>query len=458
MLTITVSDSTPIPSRNNSKSNSTPTSTAEPSKYQIITDPSGRIVIIVDPSVLVTETAWDGTSVQKLTLPDDILNQAAELLKDTLNSVITIRVMDTEPAVHVQLSGGSISALAKSFPNAVIQIELIGSSLELKASVLDLEGLAKRLGVAVSDLKIVTSMERVSDSVRTELERIGTYIGFQVLGSAIDFKVMVEANGQMVDIRDFGGTYMVRGIVYEAGSAKGNVIAVHYDPSSSTVSYIPTHLSLRENGKKEAVMKVPHYSIYAVVETNDRSFIDLNGHWAKTDVELLASKLIVNGVSADRFAADASITRAEFASLLVRSMGISTEHDTAYKGYTDVALTSWYAPAVEAAVKAGLVNGITADRFGPDERISREQMAVMIARALAITSVGENRQGDSQALAAFTDHGSISSWAETAVARSVNAGIITGLDGNRFAPMDFATRAQAATMLKRFLHTVGFIE
>ena len=461
MLAITITDSTPsTPRRNNSSSSSAGSEpAAETAPFAIVVDPSNGVVINVDLSALVMETAADGTSVQKLDLPEHILDQAAERLKDSAKANIITKVPDTERSMRVQLSGKSVAAIALAFPGADIEVELSGSSLQLKASAIDLEGIAKHLGVAVTDLKIVTTMEQGSDTVQTKLERLGTSERFRLTGSAVDFHVRVEtASGQSVEVQDLGGTYMIRAIVYDPVQATGNVIAVHYDPLADTVSYIPTRLATRDDGKKEAVMKVPHYSIYAVVDTEDRSFTDLNGHWANQDVELLASKLIVNGVTRDRFAPDDSITRAEFASLLVRALGLSMEHSAAYNGFADVAGTAWYAPAVETAVKAGLVNGVTADRFEPTARITREQMAVMIARSLAFVSGKPNLPANSQSLTGFSDRESISSWAQSAVAGSVEVGIIAGVDGGRFEPQQFATRAQAATMLKRLLQKVDFIE
>ncbi|WP_377516739.1 X2-like carbohydrate binding domain-containing protein [Paenibacillus allorhizosphaerae] len=462
-MTITVSDSTPLPSNEEPESDSSstpitePVTVADPPKYQIALDSSGHVVIIVDSSSFVTEEAG-GTLTQKLIVTADVLNQAQELLKDASQPIILIKLSDTEPSVQVQLPGGSLETMADAYPNAAIGIELNGSSLVLQASVLDLDSLAKRLGVAVSDVNIVTSMERVSDAVETKLEQMGSNLGFRVVGHAVDFKVKAAANGQTVELHDFGSKYMTRGIVYTNPSASGNVIAVHYDPFASTVSYIPTHLGSRSDGKKEAVMRATHYSIYAAIETKDRSFADLSAHWAKEDVEHLASRLIVTGVSADRFAPDESITRAEFAALLVRSLGLSTEHDPAYKSFEDVPASAWYSAVVEAAVKAGLVDGMTADSFAPNERITREQMAVMLARALSLTPEGRSIQENKQALAVFQDQDAISTWSQAFVSRTVQAGIITGTDDGNFAPAQYATRAQAATMLKRFLLAVHFIE
>jgi hypothetical protein len=213
-------------------------------------------------------------------------------------------------------------------------------------------------------------------------------------------------------------------------------------------------------------MNVPHNSMYTVIDVQGKTFTDLSGHWAKGDVELLASKLIVQGVADSSFAPNAGITRAEFAALLVRALGLSTDPSVINSGFTDVAANAWYAPVVEAAVKAGLVSGIASDRFAPNERITREQIAVMIARALTLAgnqAGAADQQGKptsqaDQLLAKFADHTSISSWAQAAVVQTAGAGIIIGMDSGIFAPSEYATRAQAAVMLKRFLQYVRFID
>ncbi|WP_338552779.1 S-layer homology domain-containing protein [Paenibacillus sp. KS-LC4] len=467
-LTVTLSDSTPSPSPTPTPTPSptaTPISSPNPASassderpsYQIVKDSSGRVVIIVNSAVLMTEKKSDGTNVQKLSVPESILNQAAGQLKDTANPVIIIRIDNKESAVQVQLPASAIAAIGKSYPNAAIEVELKGSSMQLKASVLDLENLAKRIGVSISDLKITSTMEQVSDTVRNELIRVGNDRGFSLLGEVIDFKVKAEANGQTVDISDFGGSYMVQAIVFDQTVAGDTVFAVHYNPATRQAAYIPTQLGARNDGSKQAVMKTTHHSIYAVIKKGKPNFADMQGHWAKAEVEQLASRLIVNGISADLFAPNDSITRAEFASLLVRSMGIALEHDSAYRRFADIAPTAWYASAVEAAVRAGLVQGLTLERFGPNEQISREQMAVMIARALAIASKEGTEPVAGGAQSAFSDQQFISPWAEAAVAETAKAGIITGMADQIFAPKDFATRAQAAVMLNRFMQAAGFI-
>ncbi|MFD0960702.1 S-layer homology domain-containing protein [Paenibacillus chungangensis] len=169
-----------------------------------------------------------------------------------------------------------------------------------------------------------------------------------------------------------------------------------------------------------------------------------------------ASKLIVNGVTDSRFAPDTDITRAEFTALLVRALGLYLNPDGQTSDFADVAVNAWYRPAVEAAVNAGLASGLSPDRFAPNERITREQMAVMVARALSFT--GKEAAADMGVLGSFTDRTSISAWAADALAQAVAAGIIMGMPGGTIMPSEHATRAQATAMLKRLLQYTEFID
>ncbi|MFD0680627.1 MULTISPECIES: S-layer homology domain-containing protein [unclassified Paenibacillus] len=209
---------------------------------------------------------------------------------------------------------------------------------------------------------------------------------------------------------------------------------------------------MKVNGGVTGVtIKRPGNSIYAIVESG-KTFADLNGHWAKSDIDLLASKLVVDGTTATSFAPQSPITRAEFATLLTRALGLNEGNSTAY---SDVSANDWYAGSVSAASKAGLVAGFEDGSFRPSANITREQMAVMVSRAIGLA--GKKVDSDAKALAVFTDSKAINSWASSAVAQSVNAGIINGKSADAFMPNEHASRAEAAVMLKRLLQFVEFM-
>ena len=147
------------------------------------------------------------------------------------------------------------------------------------------------------------------------------------------------------------------------------------------MQFVPSIVSGDETSAIVMIMR-PGNSMYTVVK-NNKTFADLTGHWAKDDIELLASKLVIKGTSETSFSPDMKITRAEFATLLVRSLGLT--EDKLANHFSDVSLPAWYSGAVGSAVKAGLIEGYTDGTFRPSAYITREQMAAMTAKAMAFT-------------------------------------------------------------------------
>ncbi|MFC4354265.1 S8 family serine peptidase [Chryseomicrobium palamuruense] len=186
---------------------------------------------------------------------------------------------------------------------------------------------------------------------------------------------------------------------------------------------------------------------YGVIE-KDITFEDTNKHWAKMQIETLASRSIIQGKSEKEFMTNASITRAEFAVLLTRALNLPTQ---GYRGiFNDVpASKSWAYRGVEAAYQAGIVNGITNDQFNPDARITRQEIATMIMRAVRYQD--ESKINNLNVQHQFTDVRTISSFAKESVKQANSLGIIQGRAGNMFDPKANATRAEAAVMLYRSL-------
>ncbi|GEM_PF-3585560 len=200
-------------------------------------------------------------------------------------------------------------------------------------------------------------------------------------------------------------------------------------------------ISSNRDGNK-LFIKTSQLGTFAVLEY-DITFKDLNSHWAKNEIEALASMHIVKGMSDDRFSPDVPITRAEFTALLVRALQLPVAD---YQGhYKDVPADAWYAATVEAASQVGIVAGSGSGIFRPDDEITREQMVVMIVRALhpalhpAMNSLP------------FEDHNEISDWALASVDWASQEGLVQGMTETQFAPLHSSSRAQAAVMIYRML-------
>ena len=213
-----------------------------------------------------------------------------------------------------------------------------------------------------------------------------------------------------------------------------------FDEENGNWEYIKTEI---KDGKLVAV--APHFSIYAVLEFN-KEYIDTTGHWAKEDIDIMAARHIANYVyGEDNLKPEKKITRAEFATLIVRALGI--EKNKGSYQFDDVDQDSWYANDIALAADAGIINGIGSRQFAPNENITREQMAVMMARTYKIIN-GKDMMVEE---ITFPDKDDISSWAVEAVKAAFSNNIVTGFGDGTFKPQKKTTRAQGIVMLKRLL-------
>ncbi len=183
--------------------------------------------------------------------------------------------------------------------------------------------------------------------------------------------------------------------------------------------------------------------------TNARDFADIEGHWARDDIKAVVEKGIIDGMTATEFKPEEKITRAQFAKLLSAALNVKVDQGSAIS-FKDVPAGAWYHDYVAAAVKAGLIMGYNDSIFAPDENITREQMAVIISRALKMKSTADlSHSVTEQVINKFNDKGDISPWAGNEIYLAVSCGIVSGMSEDTFAPQMTATRAQAAAMILR---------
>jgi hypothetical protein len=196
-------------------------------------------------------------------------------------------------------------------------------------------------------------------------------------------------------------------------------------------------------------------SLTAGVQTPSTStgiaFSDVpSSYWGYNIITNLSIRRIVAGYTDGTFKPNAAITRAEFAVMLVKALGLNITGTAS--AFSDVAQGSWLYGSVNAAAAAGLVTGYGGTtQFGPYTLITREQMAVMVAKALGTKAPSI----DGTELSAFKDGSRVSSWATTGVDQAVKTGIVIGMSAAHLAPLAHATRAQAAAMIYQMLSFLG---
>ncbi|BAU27112.1 cohesin domain-containing protein [Aneurinibacillus soli] len=192
---------------------------------------------------------------------------------------------------------------------------------------------------------------------------------------------------------------------------------------------------------------VDKFSTFTIVglpekkEETKAALKDIQGHWAEARIQQLVQSGAVNGYPDGTFKPNQTITRAEFVAMVVKAFGLQPKENQGVV-FTDIQ-NHWAKEAIKIAYANGIINGYNATTFGANDTITREQMAVIL------TNIKKNGTEGKQL--SFKDATSISAWAQKAVSKAVEEGIVTGYPDQTFKPHKTATRAEAVTMIHNAL-------
>lgn len=270
--------------------------------------------------------------------------------------------------------------------------------------------------------------------------------GFKVLGSVYEFKVGGSAD------YSFNKTVTLTFKFDSASVPAGEKPSVYYYDESSA-----QWVNLGGSVSGSAItITVDHFTSFAVLvkgaadepgittpdePTPEQLFSDVPAsYWAAGAINELSEMGCISGYPDGTFKPENKITRAEFAVVLAKAYNLEI---AAGKVFDDTA-GHWAKDYIASAYAAGIVSGYDDSSFGPDDPITREQMAVLIVKAAGLSPAAEESQ--------FTDSAGISGWAKGAVAAAADNGIINGYPDNTFRPQGNATRAEAVTVIVKALN------
>lgn len=378
----------------------------------------------------------DGRNVTRVSFARDAL---AGALASASKPVPALEVTGDDPAFEIGLPVRALLDWAGKRTDAAVDIRTPWASYRLLVRLLK-----DAPEEAVATVSMALAPDRTADAVEAEAKRRNAKT---VPARPVEF--VLKVNGAAV--QDYGGAYVERTIALPDAVRPDRIAGVWIDADGG-FHFAPSFVS-GGGGSPVITIRSPHDSLYTAIEA-DTAFADMKGHWAEADVKLLADKLVVQGAEAGEFAPERRVTRAEFAALLVRALGLR-EAD-AGRPFSDVQPADWFAGAASATQRAGLIGGYEDGTFRPNEYVTREQMVAMIARALQ--AGGRPAKADRDRLAPFADQGELAEWAVEPAARALEAGIVGGRTQDAFAPREYATRAESAAMLIRMLRYLDFID
>lgn len=400
-------------------SQQTPAIQQGPGKLQ-----SDGSVLIETQSILEKETGLAYASVSKETIQKAI-EQAIEDETGIKKIIIKIPELKDTTGYVVELPSETLSYNS----NIKIEINTPKGNMAVPGNMFrsgDLEGSTVRLGI-----RSVQNIE-LKEDLR------------QNIGTRPIVELQAESNGKKINWNNPNAPITVE-INYKPTQEElqdyEHIVVWHID-NNGNIAPVPSGRYNPAMGK--VIFTTTHFSSYAVTFVK-KTFNDIQNYpWARKQIEVMASKGIINGTTTTTYSPQNNITRADFMMLLIKTLGLTAEIDS---NFADVKPTDYYYEAVGIAKKLGIATGTGDNRFNPRVQISRQDMMVLVERALKVAKK-ISTTGTMSDLSSFVDASQVSGYAVEGVATLIKEGIIQG-SGNMINPRGNATRAETAVIIYR---------
>ncbi|TMV48360.1 S-layer homology domain-containing protein [Paenibacillus mesophilus] len=278
----------------------------------------------------------------------------------------------------------------------------------------------------------------------------------KVLGAIVDFniEIIVIKSGQTIGTADKFSQALTRVIPMpkNVNGLPEQWGAFRFNETTGTFEFVAAE-KVQIDDVWYVMIRSHSNSVYVVAE-NTVSFTDVHNHWSGSFVRLAAAKGLVDGVGDGLYDPDRTVTRAEFTAMLIRALGRgkSTANTAPYH---DVKSGAWYFEAVVKAKELGLLKYVTDNSFKPDQPLTREEMASMLATVISLEKLLNIKERVS--LNGYKDIGKVDKAYLDDVRTMVTLQIMTGTDEGTFNPKGETTRAQAAVVFIRTLQKLGLI-
>ena len=387
-----------------------------------------------------------------ITLDTDKLNKIIDNAASGANVIIPV------PGGSDVAAGVLTGAMIKSMEakDSTLEIKTDSASYTLPASEINIDSVSQQFGQAVSlsDIKVKIQIAEPSSDMVSVTKNAASTGEFTLVVPAVEYTISCTYGSQTVDVSRFN-SYVERTIAIPDGVDPAKITTGVVVSADGTVRHVPTKITLI-NGKYYAVINSLTNSTYTVIY-NPVEFSDVTSHWAKSSINDMGSRMIISGVGNNNFDPDRDITRAEFAAIAVKALGLTP--GIGDKTFSDVTNTDWYSPYIKTAASSGLVTGFAGGSFAPNDKITREQAMTIIARAMKLTglSVSLTDSDISTLLAGYTDGSSASDFAKNSIVTCIKSGIVTGTSKSTLSPKTFVTRAEVAVMVQRLLQKSDLI-
>jgi hypothetical protein len=401
-----------------------------------------------------TRTTEQGRSLT--TIDVDQTKLRAMLEAEGNGAVVTIPWREQSDIVIGQLTGDMIQEMEQR--DATLVLDIPTGSYRIPTEQIQIVSLGKQFGdqVKLEDVQLQVHIEAADSAMVQAAKRAGETYGVTLTAPPVTFTVYAMNNGSRIEITDYS-VYVERTVALPEGMDPNRITTGVVLERDGALRHVPTKVT-KIKDTYYAVINSLTNGAYGVI-WNPVSFDDMAGHWAEATVNNMGSRLVVNGGGNGRFNPDADITRAEFAAIVVRGLGLRAEPENV--PFADVISSEWYAGFVATAADFGLIAGYEDGSFRPQNKITRQEAMTMMDRAMQVTGLKEQLEENGRltnALASFEDADDVAAWAKEGANLSVASKVMNGRTMELLKPQASITRAEVATIVQRLLQYSNLIE
>ncbi|KAF6571741.1 S8 family serine peptidase [Paenibacillus polymyxa] len=423
------------------RSNTTPSAATNTSTPVPTSAPSLQSVVKQGQAVKTVTTAVAlNNNVQSLTVTDADLQAAVTAAGSSPTAIVLSATSQAGQTTKASLTSTQLVTLGKAAAGSSLIVSNTGSSLALPVSAL--KNVPAGAGIEV----IISSQAEASGTFTGKLK------GSNVIGTPVGFEANIVTGGKSQSLKVAPGQFFSRSFTVP-GQIDSNTAGVLYT-ANGNVYPVPSVFTKQADGSTVVKVSRPGFSTYAAA-TRPVSFEDISSSYAQSEIQSLANKLLINGTTDTTFSPKKNVTRAEFAALVTRALGLTP--GTAGP-FSDIPAGSWYSGDVAAAYEAGLITGRSSDKFDPNANISRQEIAVVLGKAVDLLQI--KAAADGPARTPYHDASSFAGYAKDSIEKVSAAGIINGeaIKGSSyFQPNAPTTREASAKVLHVLLQKASLI-
>ncbi|ADZ82392.1 S-layer homology domain-containing protein [Cellulosilyticum lentocellum] len=391
---------------------------------------------------------------KKTTIQLDDEKLTAKLNTENVGSTIIIPVYNNSDIVIGQLNGQTVKNMQDK--DATLEIKTENVTYTIPAAAINIGSISERIGsqVQLKDIKVNISISNSSKETITKVETSAKMNNFQLVVHPTDFEITCTNGSKTLEVSRFNH-YVERTVLLPKGVEQNQITTGVVLNKDGTFTHVPTVVKFVD-GRYYAKINSLTNSTYTVI-WNPVTFKDVEKHWAKDYVNDVGSRLIDDGVGNGNFAPNRDITRAEFASMVVKALGLKGTNFP--EKFGDVNKGDSYYYSIYTAYEYGILTGYSNGNFGPQDLITREQAMTMLAKAMEIVdlNVTVSDADVSNQLKLFKDSDSISLYARQTATICVKNDIFAGDNTGKLTPKDNLTRAESATIIIKLLKKAELI-